>query len=293
MFDSPIELLTACCAVCSTYTLLLEQAKRHHSRYGADGGQANLSLAALQSAWNILYGTLIRAWNWSRLKLSWRTGVLYTFNIWMPIFAQSAGIDSLTLLLLRASSPLFTTLMQPKKMHALTHSQWVAVLTAGVGTVLASVGTRNSNSGTWIGVVCCLLGTLSACMLSVEQKRVRDTNAISLTHLLAHMHLICGATFIPATLVVYHWVLATPIWITASSTIMQWLCSISIVFITEKRDPLASQIALTVRRALCTLLVAGIYAETATSWHWASLVCALVSSTLYEFMPLNKKEHQK
>ena len=276
MFDSPLEFFGACCTICSVYTVLLEQAKRLQAN---DAGKANLSLAALQSAWHIGYGTCLSTWTWTNCKLAASTAVLYLLNIWMPVLGQVAGIDSLTLLLLRASSPIFTSWIQPKPT---TRRQQGALVIAALGILCASIGAlENKGSWTGLGILCCFLGTAAACALGVEQSRVMKTSGISLGSLLAHMHLLSGVPFVFVLPTIVHWTWAMPTWLIVSCTLSQWLCSNSIAWINKRCDPVTCQLTLAIRRALCTLLVAAIYAEQTTTWHVASLVLVSISSFVY------------
>jgi len=209
---------------------------------------------------------------------------LYTLNIGLPITGQYFGVDGLTLLLLRASSPVITTLLFPKP---LAWNKKMGVVLAALGTLLAALGAQaqlhnNNNKTSWLGVTYCLGGTITACLLAVEQARLFKAKLVTQEQQFAHMHLFCFATLLPWLGIVAEWLWQAPLWITLASTLMQWLCSISIASITAKRDAISSQIALTLRRAICSVLVAIMYSETATQWHWASLVCTLVSSIIYE-----------
>lgn len=279
MFDQPFELLAACCAVCSTYTLLLEHAKRQ-APLGADHGSANLALAAVQSLWNVVYGTCRHETTWKDAKVCLKASILYTLNIWFPVAGQYMGIDSLTLLLLRASSPVLTSWLQPRLLNP---RQKVGIILATIATLLAGVGASYQHSGSaWSGIVFCMGGTLAACMLSVEQSRLAKGNLVTRDVQFTQMHLMCCWTFLPASFVIGNWLIRAPVWLTLSTTILQWLCSISIAVVNHRRDAVIGQMTLTVRRAICSILVAALYKETATTWHWASLACALLSSVVYQ-----------
>jgi len=280
MFEHPFQGLVACCAICSAYTVVLEHAKHHIvSTTHHDAGRANLALSVVQSTWNLIYGTYQGAWSHATFDLCLKSSVLYALNIWCPIAGQYFGVDGLTLLLLRASSPFFSWLFNPAR---LSRNQKCGVLLAMVGTVLASVGGAYHEQGSVLGMFLCLLGTLAACLLGIEQNKLLASKKVSREHQLAHMHLFCAWTFFPALHITLPWLVETPFWITFVATMLQWLCSLTISSITEQQGAVACQITLTVRRGVSSLIVAAIYAHTATVWHWLSLACALVSAFIFD-----------
>ncbi len=284
MFESPWETFASMCTLCTVYTLTSELSK-NRTRQGA---QSTMSLAALQSLWQVaVYAPLL---SWSGMRKLWQQGVLYTLNVWMPVLAQWLGCDSLTMLMLKMASPVLVGVFRAAQ---LSICQWIAIAlaTACTGLVSAEQWSRPADEVSWLAILAAIGGTVSACGLSVLQDENKaaasDVEARSkrVRYQLVHMHAWALPTFVagPQLIAICRWTWAAPWWLSSSATITQGLCSLAIVHVnSDKRLGAAGgQIGQVLRRAICIVIVAYLYERPVTNMQLCGLACAMAAATLF------------
>jgi hypothetical protein len=187
MFDGDLfQTLAACCTVCSVYTIVLEHVKLQQ----ANGAyRVTMTLHFVQSVYHTLYGLVTQKLYWSLLWICKESAIYYAASIWFPIAAQYFGVDSLTLLLLRSSGPIMTCVLQETRLR---RTQWLGIALATLATLTASIGLFTIQGiASYRGNLCCLLGTVAACQLNIEQSRLVQNKRVTREEQLEHMHAAC------------------------------------------------------------------------------------------------------